>query len=334
MDWFLFATATPSVTRDDFPIELIDPVEMGLLALLLFMGPFVCLWQLSISPWRWWQYLYIARYWARPGQDRYPYRDRLSRMLRRWDRVLAIYLATMIGLFVMAALVGGEVASWWTEYPLWRELSANGSWVAAMVLAYPLFISIVRKLRAIAFVYAELRVDDIDARAGTPALRAAVAARILLAGMIVLTYCLLLIRWFLTPPWQTNVLLILFTGFAVFFWWQSFVLFYRRANAVLLEHRRPVLPRWPVPRAASPYKTIELETVALGTRSYFVGQMFRDLHLRRQTGARALGVVRDELNLYNPDPALQLQPNDRLILAGTRSELEDARRVINARCVN
>lgn len=67
-----------------------------------------------------------------------------------------------------------------------------------------------------------------------------------------------------------------------------------------------------------------LREVRLGSMSKWVGHKIADVPLREEFGATVLAVSRGGRNFFNPGPAFQLFPGDRLILTGEPRSLDRA----------
>jgi Trk K+ transport system NAD-binding subunit len=65
-----------------------------------------------------------------------------------------------------------------------------------------------------------------------------------------------------------------------------------------------------------------LREVRLGSMSKWVGHRIADVPLREEFGATVLAVSRGGRNFFNPGPAFQLFPGDRLILTGEPASLD------------
>ncbi len=81
-----------------------------------------------------------------------------------------------------------------------------------------------------------------------------------------------------------------------------------------------------------------LEALAAGTTDVFrveaasaaEGSTLRDLHLRRETGASVIAVVRGETTFSNPSPDLALEAGDDLVLVGAHQEVDAAFALLGA----
>jgi Trk K+ transport system NAD-binding subunit len=67
-----------------------------------------------------------------------------------------------------------------------------------------------------------------------------------------------------------------------------------------------------------------LRDVRLGSTSKWAGQRIADVPLREEFGATVLAVSRGGRSVFNPGPAFQLFPGDRLILSGEPAALDRA----------
>jgi Kef-type K+ transport system membrane component KefB/Trk K+ transport system NAD-binding subunit len=76
--------------------------------------------------------------------------------------------------------------------------------------------------------------------------------------------------------------------------------------------------------AAVASATPGMREVRLGAASQWVGQRIAEVPLREAYGVRVLAVSRAGRSVFNPGPAFQLFPGDRLILSGEPSGLQQA----------
>jgi hypothetical protein len=119
---------------------------------------------------------------------------------------------------------------------------------------------------------------------------------------------------------------------AVAVWYRrSFERIYSKGQIALREvlSQPPDPPPAPTPR---PLPTVlqdaELETVAIAPGSPAAGKLLRELQLRQRTGASAVGIERESLSLPNPGPDEELRPGDQVLLLGSRTQLDAAKRLL------
>jgi CPA2 family monovalent cation:H+ antiporter-2 len=113
---------------------------------------------------------------------------------------------------------------------------------------------------------------------------------------------------------------------------RSFVKVYSIAQAALVETfaespgtehiERKVLP--PLLRDAN------LQTVVISGNSPVVGKRIYELQLRAKSGASIIGIDRKGASIVNPGPDEELQAGDEVLLLGSRTQLEAARRDLPA----
>jgi voltage-gated potassium channel len=75
-------------------------------------------------------------------------------------------------------------------------------------------------------------------------------------------------------------------------------------------------------------ESLNIEAVAVGSDSPTVGYTLEDLALRQATGATVLAIMRDGNPVVNPPGDMSLARGDRLLVLGTRVQLERVERVL------
>lgn len=84
---------------------------------------------------------------------------------------------------------------------------------------------------------------------------------------------------------------------------------------------------WAHSITAMPYffRDARLGAVVLARESRVVGQIVRELNLRKHTGAIIIGIERQGIMIINPEADETFQPADRVMLLGTGGQIENAR---------
>jgi CPA2 family monovalent cation:H+ antiporter-2 len=72
----------------------------------------------------------------------------------------------------------------------------------------------------------------------------------------------------------------------------------------------------------------ELETIEILPGTLAAGKLIRELKLRSQSGASAVGIERNGNSIVNPGPDEELQEGDKVLLLGSRDQLDAARRYL------
>jgi voltage-gated potassium channel len=75
-------------------------------------------------------------------------------------------------------------------------------------------------------------------------------------------------------------------------------------------------------------ESLNIEAVAMGPDSPAIGYTLEELALRQATGATVLAIMRDGNPVVNPPGDMSLARGDRLLVLGTRDQLERVERVL------
>jgi CPA2 family monovalent cation:H+ antiporter-2 len=249
--------------------------------------------------------------------------NRIRALLRRGILQIGLNLVLITGLLIAASAAARHVPAWVPALPQ-RSGGRNAIvWLAAVVLAMPLLIATIRKLRALAMVLAELNVT----REGNEAMRAIVANTILIAGTSMIVLWVLLISSALLPPWPVMLALLFVIALVTLLMWRAFVRVYAKAQITLQEvmaqipaahetHAPPPLPAM--------LRDAVLETIKLDENAPAKGKLIRELQLRTSTGASVVAIERDGERIINPSPDEELRAGDDVLLLGTSEQLDAA----------
>src|SRR6185436_17960978 len=111
--------------------------------------------------------------------------------------------------------------------------------------------------------------------------------------------------------------------------WRSFIKLYSQAQVALHQ----TLTQPPPPRPVEAQKGLpgllsdaDLEMMEIVPGSPAAGKLILELELRTRTGASIVGIERaGGARLINPGPDEELQTGDRVLLLGTRTQLDSAK---------
>jgi len=258
-------------------------------------------------------------------------RSEVRRLMRRLTLQVGLNLLLVTAVFAGAALVAGRAEPWWPDLPAWVGGPEAAGWLAAMLISLPLLIVSLRKVRAIASIAAEASVSPQAAGEKTQAVRTVIDGTIRLLGWAVMLLLLAGLTAVVTPTWPALAVAAAVVVAAAAWRWRSFERVYSRGQIALREalSEPPEPPPEPTPRPLpSVLESAELETITIPPDAPAAGKRLRELALRRQTGASAVGIERAGLRLPNPGPDEQLQPGDQVLLLGSPAQLEAARRLL------
>jgi CPA2 family monovalent cation:H+ antiporter-2 len=300
-------------------------------------------------------YVELYSRWMSDRGDANRERDaaRVGKLLRRWILQIALNGVLAAAVLAVASAVAGDVRRLPAiqRLPHWTGGPNTIVWLAAMILVLPLLIVSVRKLRATAIVVSEVMVKSSEAGASTATVRGVVVHTILVTGFVLIGMSVLLMSSAFLPPGPVLVSLLLWGAGLGLLMWRRFERMYTKAQA----HLTDMLLRDPEVRHAeaakkrggaaadaehfteshSPLPAVlrkaELETVVVARGAPAAGKLIRELHLRRLTGATVVGIERGGSSIVNPGPDEELQPNDGVLLIGTRPQLEAARPLLRGK---
>jgi len=254
-------------------------------------------------------------------------------LIRKWSWQIALNLLLVAGIFITVAALRNRAFALWPDAPGGLEGLKAMLWLAAMLLSLPLFIAAVRKLQAMGMLIGEISVTRVAGGAHTDAYRGIISTTILIAGCLGLVPFVLVLSSAILPSRNVLIVLALIIAAAVVMLRRKFIHLYSRAQAALHEtlaetpapHHEPVAPVLP-----SLMREAELNLVTISPASPAAGRLIGELGLRTATGASIVGIERAGENIVNPGPDEELRTEDRVLLLGTRAQLDAAQTVLGA----
>jgi CPA2 family monovalent cation:H+ antiporter-2 len=263
------------------------------------------------------------------GQNR-PGNQQIRRLVRKWLLQLGLNMMLVTGIFLVGAWFGRYAAH---EWPQWRGAAKGLVWLAAALLALPLIVATFRKIRAVAMVLAEMSLTRATAGQQTEPLRKLMANTIVFLASVAIIVWILLLSSAILPPWRVLIALALLIALAMIVGWKSMVRFYAKAQISLRETLTQEHPEHqyetgqPLPAML---KGAILETVKLADKSPANGRLVRELELRTKTGASIVGIDRRGEAITNPSPDEELHAGDDVLLIGSETQLQQARKLLSA----
>lgn len=179
-------------------------------------------------------YLEIYSRWMARWRQRPASTDPIRRLVRRTALQQLVNITLMAALFISAAYGVRKLL----ELPSlvrFATLANALGWLAAMLLSLPFMVAMLRKLRAMAMLVAELSVSHSAAREQTPVIRRVVSNVIILAGAAGLGLFILVLSSAILPPWPVLLVLLLVVLAIAVLMWRLFVQLYAKAQVVLAE---------------------------------------------------------------------------------------------------
>jgi CPA2 family monovalent cation:H+ antiporter-2 len=254
-------------------------------------------------------------------------------LTRRWLWQVALNVALVGAVFIAAAFVDQQSPEWAKNLGLGGGRLRPALWFAAMALSLPSFIATFRKLQALGMLTAETKVTPAAAGERISAIRSLVVQMIPFTGMILFGIYVLVLSSALMPSWETLLILLVLLGIVTALFWRSFIKIYARAQFALQETltQQPPSDEEKSSRSLPPLlRDADLQTVVIQPTSPAAGKLIRELQLRTATGGSIVAIERAGASIINPGPDEELQAADKVLLLGTRIQLDQAKAVLGA----
>jgi len=255
------------------------------------------------------------------------------RILSKLGWQIGINLLLVTGIFIGAIFLHHEVSARWPDLPIGLEGIKAISWLAALLVSFPLLIAIWRKMEVGAMVISEMSVNPTEAGSRAPALQSFIANVITVAGTGVLILILLLLSSVLLPSLNVLILVLVIVAVSGFLLYRKSVKLYAGAQYAL--HDTFAQPADPLPPHAdepepmpSLLRHARLETITIKEGAFAVGKMISELQLRTETGASVVGIQRQNESLINPPPHEELHLGDEVLLIGSEEHLQAAKALL------
>ena len=248
-------------------------------------------------------------------------------MLRKWGWQIALNLLLVSAIFIVVVAMRGRAMAWWPAVPGGLNGLKALLWLVAMVLSLPLLIASFRKLQAMAMLISEVTVTREAAGERTAALRAVVSGTIVAAGCGGLILFVLLLSSTILPSRNALIVAALLAASAAIILWRSSIRLYSRAQIALRETleeppaAQPIEEPRPLPALLH---EASLQMITIAEQTIAAGKVIGELRLRTDTGASIVGIEREAQNIINPGPDEEIMAGDRILLLGTKKQLESA----------
>jgi CPA2 family monovalent cation:H+ antiporter-2 len=251
-----------------------------------------------------------------------------TRLIRRWAMQMALNIMLIAAVFIAAAFAIQHPPIWLTPSDLSGEWLKAVLWLTAVILSLPMVIATLKKLQALGLLVAEMKVTEASAGERTVAIRSIVAQIIPIIGTVILGGYIIILSSTFLPNFKVFIVLLAIAALVSWFLRRSFIKVYSKAQVALQEtFSQTPPPKTETIRETLPtvFRDAALETVTIPAGSSGVGKRIRELQLRSLTGASIVGIERGGQSLINPDPDEELHVQDRLLLVGTRPQLNAAK---------
>lgn len=257
----------------------------------------------------------------------------LRSMLRRWAMQMGLNLVLVTSLFVAAPFIVKRMEGTALGLPEWAGGVRSVVWFGATAAALPLLVVMAQKLRAGSMLVAEMwtmsPLAPVRARAG----EALVAQVLFILGATMIALYIMVLSIAVLPPWPVAVVLGTLLVLILIARWHSFARIYARAQSALRETlaessemERVQLPeRRPMSTALN---LAEIKPVYISEGAPAAGKLIRELELRSQSGASAVAIERSSGTIINPGPDEEIIAGDRVLLLGSRDQIEKGRALL------
>jgi CPA2 family monovalent cation:H+ antiporter-2 len=250
-----------------------------------------------------------------------------AQLIRKWTLQMLLNVLLIAAVFLCAAFLGRRSSAWLPNFLARPEIYRTALWLAAVVLALPLFIATFRKLQALGLLVAEVKITPEAAGERTAALRSVVSHAIPFAGLAGLTIFGLTLSSTLLPPFRILIVLLMVVALLTWLLWRSSIRIYSKAQIALQETLSQPPPSPVEKPAAIPalLREADLEALTIGEHSVAARKLIRELALRTRTGASVVGIERAGKAIINPGPDEELLPGDQILIIGSAEQLASAR---------
>ncbi len=321
--------------------DFLYPIAVSVSAITTLLTPYLIKssdllvnWFDRVAPVRFVSYLALYTRWV--GQWREGrHTSMTSRLSRRWAWQMALNLVLVAGFFVTATFVAQKPPAWLPSVSGGRQHLNAALWLCAALLSLPLLVATYRKVQALGLLLGEMAAERLKNESRAAGIQAIIANTVPLAGAIGMGLLLLVLSAALLPSWNILIVLLLVIAAVAALFRRSLIRIYSKAQIALEETLAQPPPR-PEPPAPLPgmLREADLETVRIAIGSPAAGKLIRELQLRTRTGASIVGIERNGASIINPGPDEELQADDRVLLLGSREQLDAARRHLQGQQVN
>ncbi len=256
--------------------------------------------------------------------------SQVRKILRRIAGQLTIFSGLIAGSILTAVFISRIIIGFFPNSLPYQSIINSCLWLTAMLAAMPVYIAAYRKLKALGMILAELGITETMGGDRKTEIRAVVANAILVVGLLALSALTFALSYVLLPPAQAQVALLIVAGLLLYWLRGSFNKIYFQGKAALVgTFSKPIEARSDdskvnAVRVTQLLRDACLETLLLTEKMPGAGRSPRELELKTRTGAYIVGVDREGCQIINPEADEILLPKDRLLLLGSRAQLDAA----------
>jgi CPA2 family monovalent cation:H+ antiporter-2 len=334
---FSFIIASLGVTLN-VTSRFLYPIAVAVSAITTLLTPYllkntdrVVNWFDRVAPQGFLDYLNVYTRWVGRLADQKT-ASMAATFARRWLWQSALNAALVGAVFVAAAFLGRRPPGWLHKLGMNETMLKSALWLSAMIVCLPLLVATFRKLQALGMLIAETKISEAAASERAAAVRAIVSKAIPLTGMALLGLYVLLLGSALLPSWKGLLVLLAVVASITWLFWRSFIRVYSKAQ-VALHETLTTAPESRHDHTPAPLRSLlrdaHLETIRVTTDSVAAGKLIRELELRTRTGASIVAIERDGASIVNPGPDEELKSADKVLVLGTRNQLDAAKALLD-----
>lgn len=271
---------------------------------------------------RWIGIFHLYSEWiARIRRKRQP--SAVRQIIRRSILMMIVNIMLIAGILGAAALAAQYGVDWLPEPLRDPGLYRALLWLVAMLVAMPLYLVTLRKFNALGMVLAEVGLPMTITGQWARHMRTFIAHVVTLGGGAALGLLTFILSASMLPSRESLVLVVALILLVSLWGRRRMLRVYQRAQMALdgvLQDGADAAGDV----AAETRDHLRLASINIRAESKAVGQTLRQLELRSHTGVSVVGVERAGTQMVNPDPAMPLQPGDRLVMLGSQEQVEAA----------
>lgn len=258
--------------------------------------------------------------------------DAVRKAVKRSLMIIFINAGWMAAIFIVAAYLAKRFPYLLAGFPMVLGGGNSIIWFGAALAIIPFLVATLRKLQALGMILAEVKFPQAphDGRMSIP--RVLTELAVLLAGCVMLMAFILMLSSAILPPWPILLLLMLVIALITRLLWSFNIRIYAKAQTVLRDvfaGAHDWFSLHPISTVPYFFRDARLGAVNVSRESRVVGQVVRELNLRKQTGATIIGIERQGRMIINPEADETFHPGDRVMLLGTGAQIENARVWLN-----
>lgn len=254
--------------------------------------------------------------------------DAVRKAVKRSLTIILINVGWIAAIFIVTAYLSRRFPYVFAGIPPALGGPNTIIWFAAALGIVPFMVATLRKLQALGMILAEIKFPQAPAGGRTSIPRVLTELAVLLTGSLALAVFILMLSSAILPPWPVLLLLVLVLALITSLLWTFNIRIYAKAQTALREVFAGAHEWFSMhPIGAMPYffKDARLGSVAVTRESHVVGQIVRELDLRKHTGATIIGIERQGVMIVSPEADETFQPGDRVMLLGTDKQIERVR---------